>query len=141
MTRLDFTAFDKALTSLEKSLADSHDASFMASLSASQHQLVIAGTIQNFEFTYELCWKYIKRWLSLNYGASQVDGAPRRELFRQALQNQLIEDVETWMRYHIARNQTSHTYEQETAKDIFELIPSFFSDARKLQQQLKIKNV
>ena len=41
-----------------------------------------AGVNQNFKVTYELCWKFTKRWRENNIGATYVDGVTRRELFR-----------------------------------------------------------
>lgn len=39
-----------------------------------------------------------------------------------ALENKLIDDVETWMGYHYARNRTSHTYNRVIAEDVYEII-------------------
>jgi len=63
---------EKAVQSLEDAVANSNDKSFTQSLTTSQKKLVMAGIIQNFEITYELCWKFIKRWLSENISKSQV---------------------------------------------------------------------
>ena len=45
---------------------------------------IAAGVIQNFAFTYELCWKFMKRWIEENVNSEIVDGVTRRELFRKA---------------------------------------------------------
>ena len=62
--------------------------------SAAELEVIRAGVIQSFEFTYELCWKFMKRWLEDNLGSAYVDGVPRRELFRLAAENRLLTDVE-----------------------------------------------
>ncbi len=82
----------------------------------------------------------MKRWLSLNLGTEMVDGTPRRQLFRLAHQNRLIDSVETWMHYHRARNQTSHTYNEDIAADIFGVAQQFLSDAQDFQKHLAEKN-
>jgi len=86
-----------------------------------------AGVIQNFEFTYELCWKVMKRWIEMNVDPLLVDGVTRHDLFRLAAENKLIADVDKWMDFHRARNRTSHIYDEEVAKAVlaaaFEALP------------------
>ncbi len=65
---LDLTALQKGCFSLAEAVANAFDKDFINGLSHSQHKLIIAGVIQNFEFSYELCWKFIRRWLSENPG-------------------------------------------------------------------------
>ncbi len=101
---------------------------------------VKAGVIQNFEFTYELCWKFIKRWLQSNYGPSFAEGVHRRELFRLAAENGLLDDVEAWMDYHQARNMTSHTYDQEVADEVLETAKTFLPEARALLEAIERRN-
>jgi hypothetical protein len=55
-------------------------------------------------------WKFIKRWLETKISPMIADGVTRRELFRLAAENQLIVDVEQWMRYHEARKPRQKTY-------------------------------
>ena len=137
---LDLSPIKMAVKSLEEAVLNGCDATFMSSLTQSQRRLIIAGVIQNFEFTYELSWKFIKRWLSENVGSTYVDGVTRRELFRLGAQSQLIADVDEWMVYHKARNQTSHTYDEKTAQEVFETAVEFVHAAKRLFEQLEVKN-
>ena len=101
---------------------------------------VRAGAIKHFEFTYELSWLSIKRWLETNVSPTTGDGVTRRELFRLAAENRLIDDVDRWMRYHQARNRTSHTYRETTANEVYRVIPEFLADVRWLLAILEAKN-
>ena len=138
--KLDLTALQRASASLSEAVTNACDTSFMNTINESQQKLIIAGVIQNFEFTYELSWKFIKRWLSENVGSTYVDGVSRRELFRLAAEHQLIDDVDEWMFYHTARNQTSHSYDEHTALEIFDAANPFAHLAIQLLDKLKARN-
>lgn len=91
--------------------------------------------IQRFEFTYELCWKFMKRHLDWA-GVSGTDLMGRRELFREAARAGLIEDPLRWVQHHDARNATSHNYDEANARRVFEQIEAFVADARYLMAEL-----
>jgi len=74
--KMDLSSFERALTSLEKALAVSKDVEFFSNLNPDQQNTLRAGVIQNFEFTYELAWKFIKRFLEKDLGSAEVDGLP-----------------------------------------------------------------
>lgn len=136
---LDLSSLEKSVASLGRAVAYS-TARIAESEDSVQIEVLRAGVIQNFEFTYELCWKFMKRWLEFNVGKSVVDGVPRRELFRLAAESLLINEVECWMRFHEARNQTSHIYDPEISEEVFQIAVSFVSEAQKFLETLKSKN-
>ena len=138
--KVDLTPLQTASISLSEAVIDACDQSFMNALTESQRKLMVAGVIQNFEFTYELSWKFMKRWLSENVGSTYVDGVSRRELFRLAAEHQLIESVDEWMFYHTARNQTSHSYDEKIALEIFDAAKKFSVLAAQLLKILEAKN-
>ena len=138
--KLELRSFEKAINSLEELLKETENKEFMESLNLIVYNGLIAGVIQNFEFTYELAWKYMKRWLENNIGNSEVDGVSRRQLFRLAMENKLIEDVDTWMEFHIARNRTSHTYDFDTAEKVYEVSKEFLVEVKKLYKEIEAKN-
>ena len=138
--KLDLSSLRKAVGSLEKTLEVADDKDFISGLSDNQKDAIRAGVIQNFEFTYELCWKFMRRWLEVNLGSTYVEGVARRQLFRLSAENKLIADVDQWMEYHDARNETSHTYDEGTAEDVFATAREFLADAEKLLQALEARN-
>jgi nucleotidyltransferase substrate binding protein (TIGR01987 family) len=136
---IDLSSLRKAVDSLERTLNVATRGS-TAGLDEDTKDAIRAGVIQNFEFTYELCWKFLKRWLEVNLGVVYVEGVSRRELFRLSAENRLLSDVDQWMEYHEARNETSHTYHEETAEAVFETTRHFLADARKLLCALEARN-
>ncbi|KLO21693.1 hypothetical protein X275_05795 [Marinitoga sp. 1197] len=137
---LDISSLEKAINSLDTLIQKTNDNEFMESLDVTFRYGIKAGVIQNFEFTYELCWKFMKRWLEENIGKIYVDGIPRKELFRLSYENKLIDNVQKWFKYHKYRNLTSHTYNIEIAEEVFEVSKEFINDAKFLLERLKEKN-
>ena len=140
MNLLDLTAFQNAVNVFTRTCHASQDKKVLSQLSMELQDAVKAGVIQNFEFTYELSWKFMKRWLEKNYGSTYVDGITRRELFRLAVETQLIDNVDEWMLYHQARNQTSHTYDEAVAEEVYKNSLDFLAVAQQLLQRLQAKN-
>jgi len=137
---LDLSGLKKAMDSFERALNVACSDEKMSKLDNDQKDTIRAGVIQNFEFTYELCWKFMKRWLANSLGSARIDGVTRRELFRLGAEHQLMEDVDTWMEYHDARNETAHTYNDKTAEDVFGVAKKFLCDAEKFMKTLEEKN-
>lgn len=75
-------------------------------------------TIQRFEFVYELSWKLMKAHLEYN----GVEVVSPRETFREAFKQGIIEDATDWIKMMENRNRTSHTYDEETAWEIYEKV-------------------
>lgn len=137
---LDLTSLRRAIHALAAVLAKSEDPAVMRQLDDVTRTAVQAGVIQHFEFTYELAWKFMKRWLEVNLSPAVADGVTRRELFRLAAENRLIADVENWMRYHAARNLVAHTYVPEIAAQVYGITTAFLDDARRLLAALEARN-
>lgn len=138
--RLDLSSLEKAIESLSAVFAEMQDQKFMAGLNSVQRNGFKAGVIQNFEFTYELCWKFMQRWLSLNLGKEYVAGVSRQELFRFAAEHRLIQDINLWMDYHRVRNLTAHTYDEEVAEEILQTVEPFLNSAKHLLVALRKHN-
>lgn len=138
---LDITSLEKAVVSLEAAVGVSNDENFMSKLSMEQADTIRAGVIQNFEFTYELCWKFIQRWLK-EHEHSEDASHPRtrKDLFRMAARRGLIDHPERWFDYGDARNITAHTYDKNTAKVVHDAATKFVNDAKDLLGRLRDMN-
>ena len=137
---LELEPLRKAILSLQQLIALMDDRLATSNDSDDLRNGLRAGAIQYFEFTYELAWKMMKRWLEYNIGSSYVDGFSRRELYRIAAEHRLIDDVDQWMDYHHDRNLTSHTYDEDVAKQVYETARCFCCDAMKLLEVLQAHN-
>ncbi|MBL7671669.1 MAG: nucleotidyltransferase substrate binding protein [Bdellovibrionaceae bacterium] len=102
-------------------------------LQISQSDLEKAGTIQYFEFTYELAWKTLKRVLK---GRGKDLNGPK-PIFREAALEKLIENPELWFDFLKDRNETVHTYNKLIANNIFKDLHLFDAEMIKLIDRLK----
>jgi len=125
--QLDITHLKNAIAALQSCINDYNE---YATKGNTLRESLRSGVIQNFEVAYELSWKFMKRWLAFNIGNSLVDGIPRFELFKLAVENGLISDSEIWFDFHDARNKTSHEYGEEAAEIVLEYALKFLPYAK-----------
>lgn len=109
-----------ALNKLEKAYLSLKEA-----CDISRTKLEKDGTIQRFEFTFELLWKTLKIVLEY-YGI--VCNNPRTCL-KEAFRNNLIDDGEIFMDMLEDRNRISHIYDEQTSQEIFERIKNIYLKA------------
>lgn len=99
------------------------------------------GLIQRFEYTHELAWKVMKDYLEYQ-GITNITGS--RDAIREAFQNGLILDGESWMDTIKSRNKTFHLYNEETAaeiaRSILNLYYKLFSDFNKKMHSLSTES-
>ncbi len=79
-------------------------------------EIIREGLIQRFEYTYEMAWNVMKDY-ALYQGNTEIGGS--RDAIRFAFSTQLIDDGDMWMDMIKSRIKTSHTYDEETASEIF----------------------
>ncbi len=115
-----FESFKKAFVQLKNAV----DLAQQRPLSDLEQQ----GLVQAFEFTHELAWKTLKDFLEYR-GNRDIYGS--RDATRAAFRLGLIEDGEVWMAMNQSRNQTSHTYNEETVKKIVAAIQNGYFPAFK----------
>jgi len=139
---IDLSSLGKAVDSLGRAIGTSMDQTKMQALDQVQRDTIRAGVIQNFEFTYELCWKMLKRRLEADApNAEAVDQMSFRDLIRAGAESGLIKDPKRWFTYRRQRNITSYTYDDDKAEDVYKTAVEFVHDARDLLSMLKERNV
>lgn len=83
--------------------------------------IVIDGTIQRFEFTFEVAWKLLRALLKY-YG---VEVNSPRSAIKEAFRMDYINNGEDWIDMLEDRNKTSHIYHKSTALEIYEKIKNY----------------
>lgn len=97
------------------------------------------GVIQRFEYSYELCWTALKRYVKtyLPIG-SQVDEMSLQELIRTGNEaGLLLSDWPAWKRFRALRGSTSHSYDRAKAEEVFAGVPEFAAEACHLLNRLR----
>ena len=74
------------------------------------------GLIQAFEYTFELAWKTLQDYLEETVGYLDIRGP--RPVIMKAFQDGYLSDGEKWMEMLNDRNRTTHTYNEEIAREI-----------------------
>ncbi len=107
-----YSNYQKALSQLERFVQNDE-------LNEMEEQ----GLIKAFEYTFELAWKTLQDFLK-EKGYVGIVGP--RPVIEQSFQDGYISDGTGWLRMLTARNLSSHTYDEETAKEIIGGIKSVF---------------
>ena len=90
-----------------------------------------AGIIQFFEMSFELSWKVLKDYLEEQ---SFEDVKSPRAAIKQAFEIGIIENGHGWLELLQDRNLTAHTYYEEKANEMEQLIhKNYFPLLKKLQ--------
>ena len=97
------------------------------------NDVIRAGAIQYFEFSFELAWKTVQgtaRELGLG------DCASPKACLRRAFHQGWITDEEVWLEMLEARNRMAHTYDAQRALGIYGSLPRFKEALRGLHTAL-----
>lgn len=119
---ISISPFKKALSALDKAIEQP------------KNEFTRDASIQRFEYSFELCWKLLKRYFFLKTGIEEFQ---IKNIFREAAKQDLIENVDNWFIYHTARNLPSHTYNERTAEETYQAAKKFAIDARLLLENLE----
>jgi len=90
------------------------------------------GVIQRFEYTQELAWNVIRDFYK-EQGETGIQGS--RDAFRMAFERGLVTQGSALMKTIKSRNATSHTYDENTADEIFtDIVDLYYSAFLELKQ-------
>ena len=110
-----FQNYQKALLTLQNAVALSQTRPLT--------DLEKQGTIQGFEFTFELAWNVMKDYLE-EQGITGIIGS--KGAVRHAFNKGLIAEGQVWMDMIRDRNIASHPYDEKTAEDLAAAINSTY---------------
>jgi nucleotidyltransferase substrate binding protein (TIGR01987 family) len=127
---IDTASLGRAIAQLEQALAFSASALARSDVDLGRH--LRAGAIQAFEFTYELSYKTLKRFL--------IDSEPSPDEVQRLdfngtirlgyARGLLAEEIAAWRQFREDRSMTNHTYDGSKARSVFAGIPRFLAEAR-----------
>lgn len=101
------------------------------------NEMIKEGLIQRFEYTHELAWNVMKDYAEYQ-GNPNVGGS--RDAVREAFKLQLISEGDTWMDMIASRNKTLHTYNEETANEIYsKILKAYFPAFVKFKKVMEEK--
>ncbi len=120
-----FQNFEKALNQLGKFIDKGE-----------LNELEEQGLIQSFEYTHELAWNVMKDFLTFE-GIQNIIGS--RSATREAFNKGLVEEGQIWMDMIESRNESVHTYNEETADKIANKIKKiYFTELINFSNKMKI---
>ena len=96
------------------------------------------GLIQQFEFTYDVAHKTLRRVLEARAAdPAEIDRMSFPTLIRTAFEQGLLEEGwPKWQDFRENRNITSHTYDEDLARKVANAIPRFLDEVRNLADKL-----
>ncbi len=121
--------FERALARLDEALR------------MSETPIVRDAAIKRFEFTFEMAWKSMYRWLRFKGVDIPEEGF---EVIPRAFKAGLIDDDVSWTKIRRARNMTAHIYDEKKAIEVAadvrsEAAPRFRELLERLRKELSEK--
>jgi len=112
---------EQALARLDEALARPEDA------------IVRDASIQRFEFTFEMAWKAVQ----VHAAAEGLECVSPRDCLRAAFRLGVVDNDPTWMKMVEDRNRTTHTYDEASARAIYQALPDYAGLLRRLLTRLR----
>ena len=92
-------------------------------MAQSNHDIRWKQRFSNYKKALELAWNVMKDYYEFQ-GATNIQGS--RDAIRMAFNRGLIKDGEDWMKMIESRINTSHTYNEATAREISNLTTNIY---------------
>jgi len=123
------TKFQSLLKDLERSILRLEEV-----LKQEKNDFIRDSAIQRFELTFDLAWKTIKAFLEEYHSLTCTSP---KTCFKEAYRQGLIDYDEFWLDIVEYRNKTVHTYQEELAEQVYEVLPKILSYFQKLLASIK----
>ena len=122
--KLDLTNIKNAIATLEEAINY-----YNTDVEQPIKNMYADSCIQRFEYTYELSWKIMKKYLKLFFNKTEQE-LTVKNIFRYMQGYGLIKDWTKWVEYNDARNNTSHEYNLNKAQFVLTVLQSFLEDVK-----------
>ena len=126
MSKVTTQEFEKAIISLEETISLYRN----AKIGSSEAKAFRDACIQRFEYCIELSWKTAMKILGSTTAAAKI-------AVREMARSNLIDDPQIWFDFIEARNNSSHSYDEDVAVKALSSAQSFPTEAKKLLANLK----
>ncbi|MBM4353083.1 MAG: nucleotidyltransferase [Deltaproteobacteria bacterium] len=126
--QIDVSPLAAALASLERAAQRSRQ--------EPEDEEVRDAVIQRFEYTIDLCWKFMQRVLK-HAAVPETAIRTKKDLFRESARLGLLDDPELWFRFLESRNETSHICKREVAERVHAEALRFVAPARIFADRLE----
>ena len=90
-------------------------------INAPMNDIMRDAAIRRFKLTFDPSWKVVKALLETKHGISC--NSPK-DCFREAYRQGLLSYDDAWIKLVDLRNETAHTYNEETAERIYKELPN-----------------
>ncbi|OPZ76005.1 MAG: Nucleotidyltransferase substrate binding protein like protein [Alphaproteobacteria bacterium ADurb.Bin438] len=127
---MDIDILKQALNTLKTSIEKLN-----ANKDASITDMLEDSCVKRFEYTMELSWKMMKKFLKDEYGKPEKE-LTKNNIFRLMQGYGFISNWEAWSGYWEKRNDTSHEYDLKKSRELVDIIPSFINDTDELIKNL-----
>ena len=130
---LKFNQTKKAIVSLGQVLKEMNNSKNLDSIS---HLIIQDSAIKRFEYSIDTLWKYLKLFLEEKHRV--VQKSPKT-VFKELFRIGILTEQETKIAMDLleSRNLTSHTYNEDTAEEVFEDIPKYYEFMEMILEKTK----